>query len=508
MSIVNQRHLLDDYLDAHSEFDGWNRIELCDDGWTGTNFDRPAMKELLELVRKSQVQCIIVKDFSRFGRNYLTVGDYISRVFPFMGVRFISLGDGYDSSRPADVDSLSASFSTIVYDLYSKDLSGKVRAAKDRQAANGDFFAAGAPFGYKKDPDNPKHLIVDLETAEVVRSIFQMVCDGKSTAQIARSLNTERVPTPMLQKRSAGGTWLPWPRITEENFWTSGTVLKIIRDERYFGRSIYGKRRRDSVGSNHTVKAARDKWIITEDAHEAIISEAQYRLAQSKLRMYRESVHTKATNPLAKKVYCGCCKRAMRRSGSKNKYYYCETPRFTEEYPCTDEKIPETDILDAVSTSIQTYARLAVDLDQILLQQQEQARLDRRQLQRKLMALQSKKEQTERRLQDMYEIFFEGSIGKDEYVSRKQALSSQLTQIAEEIDALDAALSIEQDRKASSIISKYKSYAGIDDLAEANLRELLDRVTIYPDGVLQVRLNFSNELESIAESLKSSCFTA
>ena len=130
VSIVNQRHLLDHYLDTHSEFEGWNRIELCDDGWTGTNLERPGMKELLELVKKGRIQCIIVKDFSRFGRNYLTVGDYISRVFPFMGVRFISLGDCYDSSRPSDIDSLSVSFSTIIYDLYSKELSGKVKSAE------------------------------------------------------------------------------------------------------------------------------------------------------------------------------------------------------------------------------------------------------------------------------------------------------------------------------------------------------------------------------------------
>ena len=156
VSIVNQRHLLDHYLDTHSEFEGWNRIELCDDGWTGTNFERPGMKELLELVKKGRIQCIIVKDFSRFGRNYLTVGDYISRVFPFMGVRFISLGDCYDSSRPSDIDSLSVSFSTIIYDLYSKELSGKVKSARDRLAENGDFLAPAAPFGYAKDPDNAK----------------------------------------------------------------------------------------------------------------------------------------------------------------------------------------------------------------------------------------------------------------------------------------------------------------------------------------------------------------
>ena len=151
-SIVNQRHLLDNYLDTHGEFAGWDRIELCDDGWSGTNFERPGMIELLERVKKGLVQCIIVKDFSRFGRNYLTVGDYISRVFPFMGVRFISLGDGYDSLRPSDVDSLSVSFSTIIYDLYSKELSGKTRSGRDRIAANGEFLAPASPFGYFKEP--------------------------------------------------------------------------------------------------------------------------------------------------------------------------------------------------------------------------------------------------------------------------------------------------------------------------------------------------------------------
>lgn len=501
-SIVNQRHLLDNYLDTHSEFDGWDRVELCDDGWTGTNFERPGMKELLELVRKGRVQCIIVKDFSRFGRNYLTVGDYISRVFPFMGVRFISLGDCYDSSRPSDIDSLSVSFSTIIYDLYSKELSGKVRSAKDRLAENGDFLAVVAPFGYAKDPDNAKHLIVDPAAAETVRAIFNMICDGESALEIARYLNKIKAPTPMQHKFHIGCTYHPWPRISDDNFWTAQGVTKIIRDKRYTGCVIYGKRRRDIVGSTHTVKAARDKWIVAEGTHEAIISKEQFDEAQSRLREYRSHATNKAVAPLAKKVYCGCCGRAMKRSNSKNRYYTCDTPRYTDEYDCNDEHIPEADILDAVLTTLRAYARLAVDLDQILLQQQEQARLDRKQLQRKLMVLQSNKEQTERRLQDMYEAFFEGGLEKEEYLARKQTLSGQLSQLTEEIESLEAALTKEEDSEAGSIISKYKSYAGIDDLAEVNLRDLLDRVTIYPDGVLRVRLSFCDELESIAEKLK------
>ena len=504
VSIVNQRHLLDNYLDTHSEFEGWNRIELCDDGWTGTNFERPGMKELLEMVRKGSVQCIIVKDFSRFGRNYLTVGDYISRVFPFMGVRFISLGDCYDSSRPSDLDSLSVSFSTIIYDLYSKELSGKVKMARDRLAENGDFLAPAAPFGYKKDPERGKHLIVDPDAAETVKVIFNMAGAGKSSAEIARHLNDVGAFTPMRYKRNTGCTWLPWPCISEDNFWTATAVTKILRDERYVGRNIYGKRRRDIVGSTHTVKASRDKWIVTENMHEPIISMDQFNEAQGKLREYREGTFTKASAPLAKKVYCGCCGRAMIRTRAKIKYYSCGTPRYTSEYGCSDERIPEDDILESVLATIRTYARLAVDLDKILIQQKERMQFDRKHLQRKLMVVQSKKEQTERRLQDMYEIFFEGNIGKDEYVSRKQALSGQLTQLAEEIDALEAALSKEQDSDASSIISKYKSYIGIDDLTQDNLRDILDRVTIYPDGVFQIRLNFCDELEKIAENFKLS----
>lgn len=255
------------------------------------------------------------------------------------------------------------------------------------------------------------------------------------------------------------------------------------------------------VGSTHVVKASRDKWIVTDDTHEAIISKEQFAAAQGQLREYCEKDAVKSSSMLAKKVRCGCCHRAMKRSNSKNRYYFCETPKLTEGYDCTDDRIPEADILDAVLTMLRAYARLAVDLDQILFRQQEQARIDRKQIQRKLMVTQSKKDQTERRLQDMYEAYFEGGVGKEEYIARKHTLSGQLSQLAEEIEALEAALANEQDSDVSSVISKYKSYAGIDDLAEANLRELLDRVTIYPDGVLRVRLNFSDEMEKLAESL-------
>lgn len=499
-SIRNQRDLINNYLDRHDEFQGWDRIELCDDGWSGTNFARPGMQKLLELVKQGRVQCIIVKDFSRFGRDYLTVGDYVTRVFPFMGVRFISLGDGYDSADPDSLDDLSVSFSTIIYDLYSKELSGKTRMAKDRLAREGAFFAPAAPFGYRKDPEQKNHLVIDQDAAETVRTIFERICAGERTVEVARQMNRDGVLTPMQYKRSSGSRWLPWPCVSEDNFWTGDAVTRIIRDQRYLGHTIYGKRRRAVIGDTHTVKVSQDDWIMVKHTHEAIVSEKQFSEAQSMLRAYRERKETKPQTLLARKVYCACCGHAMVRG--KKGFYSCETSKVSDRYACSEERVPEEVILDAVLSAVHTYARLAVDLDRLLLQQWEQVQQERKQRERKVMVLRSKKEQSERCLLDMYESFIEGSISKENYIARKTALSQQLSRFSDEIKALESAQVWREDDKTHYAIETYKSYTELDTLAAGHIRELLERVTVYPNKILQVRLNFTDELETVAEQFK------
>lgn len=270
-SISNQRSLLREYVSGHAELAGSEILEFCDDGWSGTNFERPAVKALLEQVRRGQINCIVVKDLSRFGRDYLTVGDYISRVFPFLGVRFISVNDGFDSSNPLDIDSLDTSFRTLIYDLYSRDLSRRVKSAKKARAERGAFLSPYAPYGYVKDPEDKNHLLVDTEAAEVIRRIFQMAADGTKTWEIAAALNGEGVSSPKNYKVETGCTRTPWHSIQDENFWTANLVAKFLRDERYIGKTVYGKRSRDIVGSTHTVKISRNDWVIVPDRHEAIV---------------------------------------------------------------------------------------------------------------------------------------------------------------------------------------------------------------------------------------------
>ena len=327
-SISNQRSLLREYVSSHADLSGSEMLEFCDDGWSGTNFERPAVKELLEQVRRGQINCILVKDLSRFGRDYLTVGDYISRVFPFLGVRFISVNDGFDSSNPLDIDSLDTSFRTLIYDLYSRDLSRRVKSAKKARAERGAFLSPYAPYGYVKDPEDKNHLLVDAEAADTIRRIFQMAADGTKPWQIAAALNGDGINSPKNHKAEAGCTRTPWRSIQEENFWTASLVAKFLRDERYIGKTVFGKRSRDIVGSTHTVKISRNEWIVVPDRHEAIVSEALFEKAQTCMREYREyEVSSGSGNPLKRKVICGVCGHAMQRDNKKNASYCCGTKR-------------------------------------------------------------------------------------------------------------------------------------------------------------------------------------
>ena len=490
-SISNQRHLLDHYLETNEEFQGWNIIELCDDGWSGTNFDRPGVKKLLELVRAGEVQCIIVKDLSRFGRNYLETGNYISQVFPFLGVRFISLGDNYDSSRPADLDSLSVSFSTILYDLYSKEISDKMKLSQRRRAEKGEYLGHAAPYGYWLDAENPKRLVVDEEAARIVRLIFDLAGSGRKGAEIARKLNREGVPTPMQYKRMRGCHWFPWHCIGEENFWRSEIIYKILRDERYLGKMISGKRRIESVGSHRPKKVPRQDWIIVEGTHKPIVTQEQYDRVREQVEVRPERKENGPKRLLAGKIICGGCGHAM--VFMTRGRYYCKTPHVTDKYDCCRKSTQEKDILAAVRTTIQAYARLALDMEQMQRNREEQEQADRKRTQRELAALSSKKEQAERCLRELYENLMEGEISREEYLSKKKTLSQQLARMTAEREKLEQEFANQRTVDNREFVDIYKGCAEIDTITEKHIRELLKRVTVYPENRLDIELAFQDE---------------
>ncbi len=349
---------------------------------------------------------------------------------------------------------------------------------------------------------------MDEEAAVVIRRIFQRAADGLKAWEIAAELNGDGICSPKTYKVNAGYTRTPWRSIQEENFWTVGLITKILRDERYIGKVVYRKRIRDIVESPHTVKISRDDWIVVPDRHEAIVPEALFEKAQICMREYRErEVMTGGGNPLKRKVICGVCGHAMQRDSRKNGSYRCVTKRLNAGFDCSEDRIPETDIQEAVIDTIQVYAQYAVSIDRLLQTRQAQRQLDCKQAQRQIQTLQSRKARLDKRLQDLYEGLVEGEISRESFAAQKKALTAQAEEISRTVLELERKISGSDDN-GNAVIKLFKSYAGITALTREISIELLHSVTIYPDGRMDIRLNLVDEIKALMETLRRESCTA
>ena len=349
-SIVNQRELLRRYVEDTPELGRYQVMELCDDGYSGTSMERPGMEKLLDMAKKGQVGCILVKDFSRFGRDYLTVSDYVDQIFPFMGIRFISINDNYDSAKCNGATSgVEIAFRNVIYGYYSQDLSVKVRSGKRTKAQSGKFMSPFAPIGYQKAPENRNQLVVEPEGAAIVRRIFRMAGEGMSVMQILRVLNRERIPTPSQLKNRHGEFHKWWVGVGDNKVWDGSIVVNILRDERYLGKNVYGKHYRPVVGDYRTKKSSREEWVIVEDCHEAILSREEFMAAQKILREQEGRKQVSFTTYLfSGKIRCADCQYALQRIKSPTPRYYCITRRRAEDCRCMKGHLKESELAEAV----------------------------------------------------------------------------------------------------------------------------------------------------------------
>lgn len=500
-SIANQRDLLNAHLEKIPEFAEAEVVEFCDDGWSGKNFERPAVQDMLSQVRQGKIQCVIVKDLSRFGRDYLIVENYISRIFPFLGVRFISVNDGIDSIRPMDVDNLDTSFRALLYDLYSRDLSRKVRSAQRQRAQRGDFVSRYAPYGYIKDPQNKNHLLIDPPAAEVVRRIFLMVGDGHSARQTAKALNRDGVLTPMLYKVAAGCTQKSWNNVQAENFWTDAAIIRVVRDERYLGKVIFGKRYYDIIGQKHSVKVSKKDWIITEHTHEAIVTQEEFDRAQAALREYVERNVPSAYRPLRKKVRCGICGLAMMRVETKNPYFFCRASKWTDG-PCAEVQIPEADLLEIILDGIHARAVLAVDASLVWEKQHHQDKKDTQAILKQIGNLQNALDQQKHLTGQLYETFALGEISKAEYISRKAGIKEMIDVLSNKITLLKAELESDSDevRLQNPFVDAFKKYTEVQELTDEVVADVLVVARIFPDYRVEIEWNYQDALQALVST--------
>ena len=306
-SIANQREQIYAYIHRDAELSRYEVLEFCDDGYSGTNLERPGMQKMLAGVKENRIRCIIVKDMSRFSRDYIEMGTYLNQIFPFMGIRFISINDRYDSrEHQGSTIEMDTAFQTLLYDLYSKDVSVKVKASLEHKCANGVYVFGQVPFGYEKSREVKHAVVVNEREAAVVRYIFSLAVQGKSSTQIARQLHEEGIPTIMQIRR-------PDREYTDgkEHFWSETAIRRVLNNRFYLGEMAYGKSVRKAVGSRHSVAVPREDWKVIKGHHEALISEEVFEQVSS-FRPGHAAKGNHERHPLMGKLYCGGCGYSMK----------------------------------------------------------------------------------------------------------------------------------------------------------------------------------------------------
>ena len=312
-SIANQRKLIEDYLNKHPEITFVQ--EFCDDGYTGANFDRPDFQRMMEQVKQRKINCIIVKDLSRFGRDYIDSGKYIEKIFPSLGIRFIAINDNYDSVQSNQAgNEIILPFKNLINDSYSRDISIKIRSNLDIKRRNGEFVGTHVVYGYRRSDEDKNKLVIDQTVAPIIQSIFSMKMDGFSPAQIADKLNKDGVPSPYEYKRLNGDKFHTGFKKQVHTEWSPVAVYRILKNEMYTGTLVQGK----TSTPNHKIKSRTKKdeadWMRTENAHDAIITPALFDTIQKlMLEDTRSPSGDDSVHLFSGKVFCADRQSTMTR---------------------------------------------------------------------------------------------------------------------------------------------------------------------------------------------------
>ena len=470
-SIENQRKVIMEYLRGSGELSTYSVLEFIDDGLTGTNTDRPQFQAMIEAARQGEVTCIVVKDLSRFGRNYLDVGDYLEHIFPFLGVRVIA-------------------FRNFMYENYSRDLSIKVRSAMQARMKEGRFVNH-VPYGYHKHPSDKHQMVPDKETAPIVREIFLSIIAGKSTTQIAKELNSRGVLTPLEYKQHRLK-----PSCRERDLmWSHVTVLNILRNIKYTGVMTNHTRESRYMRDRNQRRVPQEEWIVTEGTHEAIVTKAEYEAAQAQIRTVK-NYGRKPPDGSDSVFFCGHCGRKLRKSFGLDTYFACDTQLYQEQAACAGIRWSKTDLeavlLPIYRTQLVLMGEQARNL-QAAFQQQPKINWDNR-----LEKIDQEIARQNARKIQYYEEYRSGEMSRDLFSQRKTALADRISELQTERAKIEAERQREQEeqserRAVQGEAEKYLSAFTVSGEAfKASMYDAIDRVTVFSNHHIEVRWKFED----------------
>ncbi|MDD3206833.1 MAG: recombinase family protein [Lachnospiraceae bacterium] len=484
-SIHAQRQLIQRHITENPYLSGLPQMEFCDDGFSGTNFERPDFQRMIKLVRAGEISCIIVKDLSRFGRDYLEVGDYLEHIFPFLGIRIISINNHYDSEdNLGNTPGMDIAFKNLIYDYYSKELSEKVTSAMRLKQNNGGFVTC-CLYGYKILPGEKHKMVIDPETAPIVRRVFTDILAGKSAPQIAKELNAEGVPTPFQYKnisKKNGAT---------KQIWTHQRIFEMLGNLKYTGCMVNHTRESRKIRDKNQRRVPKEDWIIHENAHEAIVSMAEFEAANA---MIPKKKNWKRKEPeLVFPFYCSHCGRKLQRTYGNDDHFRCVTPYWSENAgECNDVRWDRKDIEEVLLEALK--AQLSV-MEVNAKQKKQVAASEGTILREQLKALKEEHSTGDSRKVQNYLDYREGRISKEEFLSRRAAMETRLVKLLENITQTE--IKYEEYLKTQIQAEKDKSVVNItnvmsDEALKKIMYDAIERVNVIDQEHIEIIWKFDD----------------
>lgn len=511
-SVVNQKELLNQFISLEPDIVVYD--VYVDDGWSGTNFDRPDFIRMMADIKAGKVNCVIVKDLSRFGRNYIDVGQYIEKIFPLLDIRFISVTDNLDSVKsPHTMNTIMVPFKNLINDEYCRDISNKVRSSLDMKRKQGKHIGSFACYGYKKDPEDHNHLVIDEEAAEVVRDIYRWYISGMSMLSISQKLNAMGVPNPSSYKKMQGLKYKNRYENIGMGKWPDSSVRRILSNQMYIGNLVQGTLKIKSYKVQVAQRQDKEDWIIVENTHEPIISKEDFETVQDLLlRNTRKAPERTTVHLFSGYVTCGDCGRSMARKENHHAYgdytyYVCKTHTKIDKTACSRHTTRADKLENIVLSSIQTQVALAVDMDDAIRSISTNANASKESLRLEKLLEKAKDEvkEIESMTLDLYPDWKSGVISKEEYLELKKRFEDQKKNSMKKIrDLQDKIDDIERGQSGSNqFIDNFIAYKNIDKLTREIVVALIEMIYIYENNKIKIVFKYQNPFKEAMEYIEN-----
>ncbi len=497
-SIENQKLILDDYIAQHPNMKPAGTY--IDNGISGTTFKRPEFQRMLDDISAGSIDCVIVKDLSRLGRNIIDTGFYIERFFPEHKIRFIAVNDDIDTDNLKSNDSLMICLKNIINEAYALDIGKKIKTQARQAMREGQYVSARPRYGYLKDPNDCHKLIVNSETAPVVKMVFEWFVGGMSTNEICLQLGARSIPTPSVYGYNKG--YITSKKSVGQNSWTSYTVRNILEQETYTGKLVQGKT--DTIAHKQSLQD-KSKWIVVENTHEAIISQELFDKAQERLQALKNKSKQKTIIPYTEnifkgKIFCGHCGRSLHRhrdSRSGKYHFYCLTNQRYQRGGCENGIIYEDELLQVIMASLKAQASVLIENKDIFTASiQDQPKTA--EITMEIKRLKTFISQNQNFLSSLYENLVNGIILPEEYQTMRKDYGEKISEAVKRIHE------VEKQRTAAE--NEYTRYCEMDRALELLfdsgkftkeiIDKLISKIVTYKGKRVEITYNFENEFES------------